>query len=123
MFYKEGELPLKLYGTWAGNTRGRPYDPAFCAYPVMGNYVQHQCQRKATIGIFCKQHEPTAWRARLDARDARWEAKWRADREAWAAEDRKKKSADAFKEALEKIAKGELNDPVGFAQLILEEWK
>jgi hypothetical protein len=124
MMYKPKDLPLKKYGGYgAGGSGGQPYDPAYCAYPVWGITTTHQCGRKATVGIFCKQHDPIAWQARRDARDAKWQAEWAADRERNRLEDRRQNSIDAFKTALMKIAGGKLNDPAGYAAMVLEEWK
>ena len=119
-----GNLPLKKYGGFgAGEMGGRPYDPEFCAHPVWGITTHHQCGRKAVIGIYCKQHEPVAWQARRDARMAKWEAGYAADRERDRLADRREQSIDAFKAALEEISKGALNDPAGYAAMVLQEWK
>ena len=55
------EYPQDVYGDWAGNPKGHPYDPEHCAervYPKRG-MVSYQCNRKkghGDRGLFCKQH-------------------------------------------------------------------
>lgn len=109
--------PLEVYGN---NLSKRPYDPGLCAMEVMryiGRWPHfHQCSRKPTVGIFCKQHTPEASAERARKSDERWRAKW--DREM-----RPHHRNDAFASALRAIAKGDMNDPAGYASMVLEEWK
>ena len=47
------------YNQWAGNPKGRSYDPMRCAYEVYDNWQTYQCQRKPVAGpgtLYCKQH-------------------------------------------------------------------
>ena len=56
------DYPLKVYGAWAGNSKGQPYDPERCAYAVRydpRSPTKFQCSRKrghGPDGLFCKQH-------------------------------------------------------------------
>ena len=47
-----------------------------------GGYHPHRCERRATVGDFCKQHNPIAKRARDAVRDAEFNAQWDARRQA-----------------------------------------
>ena len=47
------------YCTWAGDQKGRAFDPARCAHEVYERGLFYQCSRKPGHGpdeIFCKQH-------------------------------------------------------------------
>lgn len=51
----------RVYGQWAGNTRGTPEDTTRCAAEVWPSdgYVPRQCSRKrghGKDGLFCRQH-------------------------------------------------------------------
>ena len=54
--------PRETYGNWAGNPKGRPYQPERCAYecfPIERDAMHHQCTRKrghGKDGLFCSQH-------------------------------------------------------------------
>jgi hypothetical protein len=54
---------LRIYGSWAGNPKGRKEDIARCIEEVWPNermsFIAHQCQRKRGYGpdgLYCKQH-------------------------------------------------------------------
>ena len=53
------EAQTHRYGGWAGNEKGRPFDPRRCAAEVMSGYHFFQCTRKpghGPGGLYCKQH-------------------------------------------------------------------
>lgn len=85
----------------------------------------HQCTRTAKVSEmgfgWCGQHAPSKVRAKQEKRDARWRAESAArDARATArrAEQELKETALA---ALKEIARGELNDPAGYATMILAD--
>lgn len=49
---------VRRYGQWAGNPRGVSEDPKRCAaeVPATVGIGFYQCQRRRTVGEFCKQH-------------------------------------------------------------------
>lgn len=46
----------------------------------------HACKSKATVGNYCKRHDPIARSERYDARHEAWKAKWAAEKTALALE-------------------------------------
>lgn len=50
------------YGSWAGNPKGYPHNPEYCAYEVWPNdraMIPYQCNFKAKCGpdnLYCKRH-------------------------------------------------------------------
>jgi hypothetical protein len=108
--------PRKVYGAWAGNPRGTPYDKLRCAYSVIeARGVGHQCQRRASQGIWCHQHHPDAIRGRRDKAEARYNEEVEAT-------FRPHNMLKAYRRALRTIAKG--NDaPQRTAQYILDKWE
>ena len=53
------EAETYRYAKWAGNPRGFPYRPGYCAFEVFSNWSSYQCTRKAghgPAGLYCKQH-------------------------------------------------------------------
>jgi len=71
---------VRWYGKWAGSPKGRREDPARCVEqvhePGRGFHV-HQCNRKrghGPDGLFCKQHDPAAVKARQEKRQAKRDA-------------------------------------------------
>lgn len=55
------KLSEKRYGAWAGNPKGRPYNPEQCAEEVSDRTGWHfyQCNRIKGFGkdgLYCKQH-------------------------------------------------------------------
>lgn len=56
----KSEAEKYRYGQWAGCPRGHTYDPQRCAATVWDRCMEHQCLRKPTGSIFCKQHTPKA---------------------------------------------------------------
>jgi len=109
--------PLKVYGS---SVTGRNnYDPARCAYEVsryIGSWPHSgQCLQKPVDGtLFCKIHQPEYMKARREKTEERWKRKH--DREMKPLRDLR-----TYREALEKIAEGTLNDPAGFARMVLDE--
>lgn len=74
----------------------------------------HQCKRKAKLDGYCTQHHPDNVKARRDASYAKYKAEMDARK-------RHHEMPRLLREALEEIASGKLNDPVGYAQMKLEE--
>lgn len=58
------DLSTKVYGAWAGDEKGTPYNPDQCAQEVRdihSSYQIYQCSRKKGYGpdgLYCKQHAP-----------------------------------------------------------------
>lgn len=77
---KEGR---RRYGVWAGNPTGREEDTSRCIESVYERLSHgHQCERKrghGPDGLYCKQHDPEAIKARNAERDRKW--KFRMDYE------------------------------------------
>ena len=77
----ETEGPRKIYGNWAGNPRGTPYNPARCAANVYGSErgaIAHQCHKPRGFGqgeLWCKTHDPERVKAKQDASYAKYRAK------------------------------------------------
>lgn len=52
----------RIYGQWAGNSRGNPEDTANCVQAVWNQargMISNQCSRKRGFGpegLYCKQH-------------------------------------------------------------------
>lgn len=49
----------RVYGQWAGNSKGVLEDQTRCIESVMDNYIGRQCGRKRGFGkdgLYCKQH-------------------------------------------------------------------
>jgi len=70
------EAEKRRYGQWAGS-KGYAYNPQFCAASVWDNIRTNQCSRKpghGPDGLYCKQHDPDALKAKRDARNAKWKA-------------------------------------------------
>ena len=49
------------YNSWAGNSKGNPYEEIHCAYEVLdtARWLTYQCSRKkghGPAGLYCKQH-------------------------------------------------------------------
>lgn len=96
-----------------------------CAGQIRGDFHGHRCGNKGKLEYrgrqFCKiHHPPTAW-AKKFKREKAWRAKFDADwaRGEWRDEVRKWK--EECYQALIKISEGELNDPAGYAQMVLED--
>jgi hypothetical protein len=86
------------YGCWAGNPNGVPYREGYCAKTVAetGRAIRfYQCQRKAVIGIWCRQHSPDAVEAREQASAERFRRQM---------DNHPVVRAARYREALEKIA-------------------
>lgn len=85
-FKSRAEAEKYRYGCWGGNPNGEAYDPKCCAERVCGSGrgdMPHQCTKKPGFGpdgIFCKQHDPE-YVAKKDAeRNAKDNARWKAER-------------------------------------------
>ena len=81
----------RVYGKWAGDPKGRPEDIHLCITEVYvpGRGIFFQCLRKRGFGpdgLYCRQHDPDAVRARADARAAAHKAE--RDRSDLADQDR-----------------------------------
>lgn len=73
----------------------------------------HQCNHKAVVdGLYCKIHSP----AEVERRRAKAKAKYDKETKKW-------HQPFEYRKALTEIAKGQLNDPAGYAQMILDEWE
>ena len=70
---------------------------------------------------FCGTHFPPKRFARAVARKAKWDREWAADRANHKHNNDKQAWHDRCMEALREIAKGQLNDPAGYAAMILED--
>lgn len=77
------ERELKIYGAWAGNTKGTPEDTARCIKSVYtpGSYnYGHQCNRKrghGKDGLYCKQHDPVRIKEIDDNKQKAYDDKWK----------------------------------------------
>lgn len=61
----ETEAQAYRYGCWAGEPKGRKYNPLRCAYEMRpkGTWITSQCSRDKGYGpggLFCKQHAKIA---------------------------------------------------------------
>ena len=109
------EYPLKVYGAWAGNPRGTPYDPKRCAYSVIEpRGVAHQCQRKSRLGIWCYQHHPDSIQLRRDKAAAKYLEEVEASMRPY-------NMLRAYRSALRRIARG-VKNPKRTASDILDIW-
>lgn len=96
-----------------------PHDPERCRWSVHATWSRwpqwHQCSRKAVVdGLWCRQHSPEETRKREAAKDIKFKASQRKFMD--------RIHAAKMRAALEAIASGELNDPVGYAAMKLEEF-
>lgn len=108
---------------WYGVSWARQLpDYTRCANETDGNIMRgehpHQCSRKngyGPHGAYCRQHDPVAAKAKRDARTAKWDAKW-------AAEKRKREFISACQDAVRQIAEGH-SDPRGLCKSIIAALK
>lgn len=110
---------FRYYNKWAGNPDGHREDVTRCIEQVSvpGIYQMSQCSRKRGYGpggLYCKQHDPDAVKARAAASKAKYEA-------ALAAKMRPHDERRAYRAALEEIANG-CNDARGIAEATLKAW-
>ena len=96
-----------------------------CQGATYGDWGYHGCSNRGKHeyrGIsFCKiHHPPTRFRKRQE-RDAKHRAEYDRKRERWQYDDALKAWREKALKALETISEGELNDPAGYAQMILDE--
>ncbi len=69
---------LKVYGVWAGNSRGVKEDETMCVKTVHDTgYLSHgrQCSRKrghGKDGLYCKQHDLAAVKMKDDEKRKKW---------------------------------------------------
>ena len=87
------------YGKSGLNPSGVPYREGYCAQEVgePGRAIRfYQCQRKAVVGLFCRQHDPAAVAKREKERTARWRQEQANSPHA---------RADRYRKALERIAR------------------
>ena len=52
------------------------------------SYGPSQCTRKATVGNYCRQHDPEAVEAKRKARDDAFNARWKEREDGWEASRR-----------------------------------
>lgn len=110
------EYPRKVYGAWGGNPEGVPYNKERCAYSVIEpRGVAHQCQRKASVGIWCKQHHPDSIQARKEKTVAKYEREMDAIM-------RPSNMLKAYRNALRRIVNG-AHDPRLVAERVLKKWE
>ena len=65
----------RVYGRWSGNPKGSLEEPERCIVGVSGGFPSHQCLRCfGSDGLYCKQHDPDAVKARKEASDAAYKA-------------------------------------------------
>jgi hypothetical protein len=79
-------MTLRVYGAWAGNPKGHPEDTSRCIESVMDGFHSHQCIRKrgnGPDGLYCKQHDPQAVKARDTQRQREWDAKQARQNQKW----------------------------------------
>ncbi len=75
------EAQAHRYGSWGGNPKGESYVEGKCAEEISTRdqfAVYYQCTRNnghGIEGLYCKQHDPEA----VKARKAATEKKWRKD--------------------------------------------
>lgn len=67
-----------------------------CKEMVFRDYHSYRCSRKAVQDGYCRQHHPDVVKARADAAQAKWDAKW-------AKVSEKTRLADAALALLEKL--------------------
>ena len=83
------EEEKRIYGRWAGNPKGHPEDVTRCIESVTGDgraSISGQCDRRrghGRDGLYCKQHDPEAVRARSAARAKKWDDKLAAQQRGW----------------------------------------
>ena len=115
----------RRYGCWAGYPSGSAEDPKCCIAEVWSreSYSHgHQCNRPrghGKDGLYCKQHDPETVEAKRNARNAKWDAEFKAKQDRWDKKAKEEKALEASKDALEKIAAGH-NDPRTLAMEILK---
>jgi hypothetical protein len=72
------EEKKRIYGAWAGNPNGCQEDVTRCIQEVQesGRGLHfHQCDRKrghGKDGLYCKQHDPEAVKAKSAAQEKKW---------------------------------------------------
>jgi len=103
----------RVYGKWAGNTNGTPAVQGKCKESIRGDFWSfNQCTNNAKKDGYCLMHHPDKVKARRDKQDAKWEM----EREI---SQRPYKKRLLYWETLTKIANGGINDPVGYAKMVL----
>lgn len=112
--HEEYSDPNYLYGTHFKVKA----DPERCRWGLFKDYQSYQCHNKHSVdGLWCRIHSPEAKKKRAEKFQASYEAKIKK----WDEQNRQRRLKEKAVAALEEIAKGELNDPVGYAIMILEE--
>jgi len=112
--------PNYRYNTWAGNPKGNAAHPDYCRWEVFQNHLFHQCSRKAKIdGLWCRWHSPEY----MAKQEAKRQARWAEESRKWERRRRTSELNEKALAALIEIAKGEMNDPAGYAAMILEEYE
>lgn len=107
-YYIEGGQPGKCCGYISGDVSGG-----------------HQCYRNAKYDYrghkFCGTHYPPKVFERAQKREEKWRRKWQAEKSRWDYQKAMREWKERVITAFEEIAKGELNDPAGYAAMILDE--
>lgn len=113
--------PDFYYGGLYGKKMKGNADPERCRWRVSGGMGWHsrQCSRKAVVdGLWCKQHSPASAQDREKERQERWALeRYNSAMEWW-----RRRCEETALTAIKEIAKGEMNDPAGYAQMLLDEW-
>ncbi len=93
-------------------------DPLFCRWQVWPNDrapTPYQCQRKhKPDSLWCKIHNPYY----MKEKQRKWQENYQKE---YRASTRRFARPRKIEEALRKIAEGDLNDPAGYAEMVLQE--
>lgn len=101
-------MMARTYGRGYAGSPGTPEDPTRCIEKVWSGSMLSghvQCSRKrghGPDGLYCKQHDPAAKKARQQKQDAKWEA----GRKVQARIAKQARAGAPFYRALKQIADG-----------------
>ena len=106
---------LKVYGKWAGNSRGTPEDTTKCIKTIWGGPCSHgrQCSRKRGYGeggLYCKQHDPENVEQKRVLEQEKYEAESKARQDKY---DRRR--------FMSKLAEGIPTEEISKYKLVLKE--
>jgi hypothetical protein len=107
--------------------RNVPHDPAYCCASVheQGGMGFYQCSRKPKVNYgglgYCGQHDPASVSAKRNKRNAEFNAKWAAQKQAQADAEAKRKLLDDALDAIRQIAAGHNNPRTLAAQVLAQE--
>ncbi len=133
--YPRGESPSDLLGTiyceGLRESHGvsiylNPRDvDACCAHVNPHPYASGQCSRRGRLVFegrkFCGLHHPPAVLAKRQARERKYDFEDRKRDYTYALGAWERTRVRAFEAALVEIAAGKLDDPAGYAQIVIEE--